>query len=177
MIKRLTLLGLVLATGAQANCAVDQQVFSSCQIEEHNTEVFVCFDDEIATYRYGPIDGSPELSLSEAVETVEFRPWSGIGRSTGESITFYNGNYSYHLVGGFERLLPEPEDLDENGDYDAKTRHYGWLEVALNGEILVEFTCIPETVGYAFGGGIYDLKVDAGQTWDDHTRSWIFNQN
>jgi len=177
MIKWLALMGFVWATEAQAKCTADQKVFSSCQIEGRNTEVFVCFDDERATYQYGQIGGPLELILSETVESVEFEPWSGIGRETGESMTFYNGSYSYTLVGGFERVLPNDEDLEENGLYDAKTRHYGWLEVAFNDELLLRLECIPETISYAFGGGIYDLKVDSGQTWDDRARRWITGQN
>lgn len=167
------LLSAVLTTKAQADCPEDQRVFSSCQIEGRNTEVFVCFDNERATYSYGPVDGLPELSLSETIEKLEFEPWSGVTRTTGESVTFHHGNYSYELVGGFERLLPTEDDLDENGDYDAKIRHYGWLEIALNGDLLLRLGCIPETVSYAFGGGIYDIKVAAGQTWDERSRSWL----
>lgn len=171
------LLSAVFASGAQANCAQDQQRFSSCQIEDQNTEVFVCFDEERATYSYGPVDGPPEIYLSEAIETLEFEPWSGVTRETGESVTFYNGNYSYEVVGGFERLIPSDAYLDENGDYDARTRHYGWIAVELNGEPLLRLGCISETVRYAFGGGIYDLKVAAGQVWNDRLRSWEPGRN
>ena len=169
-------LSVVFATEIKADCAQDQQVFSSCQIEGRNTEVFVCFDQDRATYSYGPISSPAEINLSETIEGLRFEPWSGVTRSTGESVTFSNGQYSYTLIGGFERLLPEEHDLDENGDYDAKTRHYGWLEVRLNNELLQTLNCIPETVAYAFGGGIYDLKVAAGQTWNDSSRRWVYDR-
>jgi hypothetical protein len=173
---RLLVVSAVLGSQAQADCAPNQQVFSSCQIENRKTEVFVCFDSDRAIYAYGPIGAAPELILSEPIETVEFEPWSGVTREIGEAVTFYNGDYSYRVVGGFERLLQSDDDLDENGDYDAKTRSYGWVEVALKDKPLLRLECIPETVGYGFGGGIYDLKVALGQSWDDRARRWVSGQ-
>lgn len=110
--------------------------------------------------------------ISEMIADLDFEPWSGVSREIGESVTLYNGEYSYTLVGGFERLLASEDALDENGDTEALTRHYGWVEVARNDEMLARLECIPETVSYAFGGGIYDLKIAIGQTWDDKARQW-----
>lgn len=173
MILRTSLATILLATTAYADCPSDQDVFSSCHLAERGTEVSVCYDDEIATYSYGPIGAEPELTLSERIDQLEFEPWSGVGRSIGESVTFRNAAYSYTLVGGFDRLPASEDFLDENGDPDARTAHFGWLEVARNDETLLRLECILETVAYAYGGGIYDLKIAAGQVWDDRAKRWV----
>jgi len=172
MICRMAFTIVILATTAWADCPPEQDVFSSCHIAGRGTEVSVCFDEGRATYSYGPAGGLPELVLSETIEHLEFEPWSGVTRSTGESVTFHNGEFSYTLVGGFERLLPSEDAVDESGDPDALTRHYGWIEVARNGEKLQRLECIPDTVAYAFGNGLYDLKIAAGLAWDEHSRRW-----
>lgn len=156
----------VLATQAQAACPQGQEPFTSCQIEGRNTEVFVCFDDQSTTYRYGPIGGAPELFLTETTERVDYEPWSGSGKAISESVTFYNGDYAYEVGGGFDRPFSEEEMLLE-------TRRFGWIEVTESGERAASLTCIPDTVGYGFGGGIHDIKVDAGQTWDPYSFTWV----
>lgn len=86
-----------------------------------------------------------------------------------ESATFPNDNYGYPLVRGFERSKLDPE-----ANYAvAKPRHYGRLELERGGAKLVQMECIPETVAYAFGGGIYDLKVTSGLIWSDRSREWL----
>jgi hypothetical protein len=145
---------------------VGQEAFTSCQIVGRNTEVFVCYDDQDATYNYGPIGGPAELVLSDSVETVDFEPWSGAGKAIHEKITFYHGDFSYEVGGGFERPFSEEEmQLD--------TRRFGWIDVAQNGESVAQLYCIPETVTYGFGGGIYDHKIALGLVWDEYSNTWL----
>ncbi|MCV2894329.1 hypothetical protein [Lentibacter sp. XHP0401] len=158
--------GTLLAVEAQAGCPQGQEAFTSCQIKGRNTEVFVCFDDQIATYTYGPIGGAAELHISEAIERVDFVPWSGVGVSIHESVTFFSGDYAYNVGGGFDRPFSE-EDMQR------ELRRFGWIEVTENGEHAAGLECIPYTVSYGFGGGIYDLKVAAGQTWDPYSFTWV----
>lgn len=160
--------GLMVLWGsaAIAGCPDGQEPFNSCQIEGRNTEVFVCFDDQLATYQYGPIGGTPELFLSEPIAQVDYVPWNGIGRAINESVTFYNGEYSYRVGGGINR--PFSEEEMEAGNFQ-----FGWLEVAKNGEPIAQLECIPETVSYGWGGGIYEAKVAAGLEWDDRALSWM----
>jgi hypothetical protein len=158
--------GPFLASEVQAGCPQGQEAFTSCQIEGRNTEVFVCFDDQVATYSYGPIGGPPDLFLSETIEQVDFEPWSGSGKAISESVTFYNGDYAYDVGGGFDRPFSEEEML-------LPIRRFGWVEVTESGEHAASLECIPDTVSYGFGGGIYDIKVAAGQTWDSYSFSWV----
>ena len=154
------------ATEVQAGCPQGQEAFTSCQIEGRNTEVFVCFDDQVATYSYGPIGGPPELILSETIEHVDYEPWSGLGTAISESVTFYNGDYAYDVGGGFDLPFSEEEML-------LPIRRFGWVEVTESGQRAASLECIPDTVSYGFGGGIYDLKVAAGQTWDSYSFTWV----
>lgn len=133
----------------------------------------MCHDDQHATYRYGPVGEAPELALSQTIERLEFEPWSGVTREIGESVTFYSAPYSYTVVAGFERLPPSDDPRDESGERDAGTRHYGWVDVERNGQNLLHLECIPDSVDYTFGGGLYDLKVRTGQSWDDRLRRWM----
>jgi hypothetical protein len=151
---------------AQAGCPQGQEAFTSCQIEGCNTEVFVCFNDQVATYRYGLVGGAAELQLSETIERVDFAPWSGSGVSIFESVTFYNGDYAYNVGGGFDRPFSE-EDMQHD------PRRFGWVEVTESGEHAASLECITDTVSYGFGGGIYDAKVAAGLTWDPHSFTWV----
>ena len=158
--------GTFLATEMQASCPQGQESFTSCQIEGRNTEVLVCFSDQVATYSYGPIGSAPELFLSETIEHVDFEPWSGSGKAISESVTFYNGDYAYDVGGGFDRPFSEEESL-------LPIRRFGWVEVTESGEHAASLECIPETVTYGFGGGIYDIKVAAGLEWDSDSFTWV----
>ncbi|KEJ94829.1 hypothetical protein SAMN05444149_105437 [Pseudosulfitobacter pseudonitzschiae] len=142
-------------------------MFTSCQIADRDTEVMVCSDNQVATYRYGPIGGAPDLFLSEPVALVDFEPWSGSGTAIHERVTFYKDGFSYEVGGGFERPFSDEE-------MQLGPRHFGWVEVARNGEVLSRLECIPETVSYGFGdGGLYAAKVAAGLVWDDRSATWI----
>ncbi len=158
--------GAFLTAQAQAGCPQGQEAFTSCQIEGRNTEVFVCFDAQVATYRYGPIGGAVGLQLTETIERVDFEPWSGSGVSIFESVTFYNGDYAYNIGGGFDRPFSE-EDMQQ------EPRRFGWVEVTESGEHALSLECIPETVSYGFGGGIHDIKLAAGQSWDSFSFTWV----
>ncbi len=126
----------------------------------------MCFDDQVATYSYGPVGGAAELFLSETIEHVDFEPWSGLGKAISESVTFYNGDYAYDVGGGFDRPFSDEEML-------LPIRRFGWVEVTESGERAASLECIPDTVSYGFGGGIHDGKVMAGLTWDSYSFTWV----
>lgn len=155
----------LLGSAGVAGCPQGQEAFASCEIAGRNTEVFVCFDENQATYRYGAVGQSPDLELSVPIREVDFRPWSGVGKSIVESIVFYNLGHSYAVYAGFDRPFSEEEMQREE-------RHFGGLEVTRDDELLAELECVPKSVSYGFGGGIYDAKTTAGQRWDEVSRSW-----
>lgn len=159
-------LGGCLATTAKAGCPPGQEAFTSCQIAGRGTEAFVCFDDQVATYRYGPIGAVPDLVLTDSIAQVDFEAWPGVGTAIYEHVTFYNGDFSYEVGGGFERPFSDAE-------MEAGPRRFGWIEVAENGKVLSRLECIPETVSYGFGGGIYDVKMAAELAWDERSKTWV----
>lgn len=162
----LVIASVLFATQAQAVCPDGQETFTSCEIEGRNTEVSVCFDNKVATYSYGPIGGGAELQVSETIERVDYAPWAGAGKAIHESVTFYNGDYAYNVGGGVDRPFTEEE-------MQRDPRRFGWVEVSKRGEQVASFECIPETVSYGFGGGIYDFKTAAGLTWDPNSVTWV----
>lgn len=169
-----TMLGfLTLAATASmaADCGIDQDPYSSCHIADRKTNVSVCYNNDIATYRYGPVNGPDELELTETIDALIYEPWSGVGREVAESVTFYNGDYSYKVVIGYEQGLSET--LDENGDVQPENRHYGWVSVGYDGAEIARLTCDPRTARFGYGPGIYDLKTNRGYRWDDRARVWI----
>jgi len=157
---------ILLANGVEAACPQDQEAFTSCQIEGRGTEVFVCFDSQTVTYSYGPIGRPADLTLSSPLDRVDFEPWSGLGTAISETVTFFNQDYGYTVGGGFERPFSEAEMRHPQ-------KHFGWVEVTESGERIARLGCIPETVSYGFGGGLYDAKLAAGQTWDWDSKTWI----
>lgn len=157
---------VLLCTTAQADCPAGKEPFASCQIEGRNAEVLVCFDDEVATYRYGPIGGTPELILFDTLPHVDFEPWNGLGKAISETITFYNKDYSYEIGAGFDRPFSEAEMA-------RGPRRFGWIDVSQDGQSLGTLQCIPDTVYYGFGGGIYDAKIAAGLVWDSYSKTWV----
>lgn len=161
-------IGVFFTTQVFADCPQGTEPFTTCQIEGRNTEVAVCFDDRNVSYSYGSVGSAPELELSSSIERVDFEPWSGLGRSIHEKVTFYNGDYSYSVGGGFDRPFSDEEAQKE-------PRRFGWIEVTHLGEQVAYFDCRPETVTYGFGGGLYDLKAAANQSWDQYSLSWVSN--
>ena len=165
MLIRATLLCLC-ATAAHAECAADQQTFMSCQIAGGAKVLDVCFDADMAQYRYGPA-GKPELTLREPVATLTYTPWPGVGRAIWEEVTFANGGHTYTVHGGFDRPMGDekPEDMTN--------AHFGGVVVRKGDDILAELLCDPATVDFAWGEGLFDAKQDLGLVWDDRSQEWI----
>lgn len=148
------------ATEAFPDCAPSLIPFSSCDIVGRDASLDVCHDDFTATYRYGRRGEIPELYLSEPIETVDYRPWDG--HALVGSITFYNGDYAYEVVSGF------------NSEFsDEGLSHFGWITVFQEGEPITRFECVLESVHGVYGSDIYGRKVAAGLKWYGEERGWL----
>ena len=79
---------------AWAACLAGEEAFMTCQIENSTKSLRVCFDDQTTFYRFGTVGKPPELTLSEPIVTVDYRPWPGVGRSIAEGATFMNDDYT-----------------------------------------------------------------------------------
>ncbi|MHA3914700.1 hypothetical protein [Halovulum sp. GXIMD14793] len=150
---------------AFADCPKEMDTFMSCQISGKPTEVAVCFDLYTVSYAYGPVGGAPDLTLSETVQDALYEPWSGVGRAIWESVTFYNDGYAYEVFGGFDRPFSEEESQQEN-------RHFGGINILKDDQPVANLECKPETVAYVYGNGLYDVRTNAGQSWDRQTGNW-----
>lgn len=147
----LTLLPLPAAAG----CAAGEEVFS-CHIGLKSLEI--CHIGTDLTYAFGP-GGKPDLVLTEALKTVNFTPWPGVGSEIWETVAFGNAGYSYEV---WTSVARDPED--------AKGLQ-GGVRV-LNGEATIaELHCDPGTPSRSLDG-IWDLKESVGLCWEFGSQSW-----
>lgn len=157
----------LVATNAQAECAPRQQVFLSCQIEGQTTALEVCFDSSFATYSYGPIGGPAELKLSERLARLGYTPWPGMGRSIWEDVTFTNGDYSYTVFGGFDRMFGDETEEDH------PTPLFGGVSVLKGDAEIASLTCDRASVVFGWNGNdIAAAKMNAARELEYHLRSW-----
>lgn len=144
-----------------ADCAQNADTFLSCTFDDGAKTLDVCLIDRAVTYDFGPSDGSPKLSLVTDITNAFYRPWSGLGRSISESVTFGNDSYYYVVTGIYDR--PQGNVAIENtADF---TR--GEIVVYSYRTVIATLTCDPGTV--QFGAFVLaDAKQDAGQCLDEN---------
>lgn len=146
---------LALASAAAAECAGGEQVFA-CQIGKKSLELCRIGDD--LTYAFGP-PGSPDLTISESLTTVNFTPWPGVGSAIWENVVFVNEGFAYEVWTSQERNAEEDTPLEAGIN-------------VLNGEELVaELRCDEGTPSQALEG-IWDLKESVGLCWEFDSQSW-----
>ena len=95
-------LAILLPGPALADCAED--TFVSCTIKGKPLDV--CVQGDRVTYAYGRA-GARELELSEPLSALTLQPWSGVGRSIWEGLSFRNAGYTYEAYLSFDRLNPD----------------------------------------------------------------------
>ena len=96
------MLAILLPGPALADCA--EETFVSCTIKGKPLDV--CVQGDRVTYAYGP-EGARELELSEPLSALTHQPWSGVGRSIWEGLSFRNAGYTYEAYLSFDRLNPD----------------------------------------------------------------------
>lgn len=139
--------GLVLlctASAALAECPDGQRLFMSCLIEDRDRVVVACMNDSVASYRYGPRGAEPELTLTRAFgQGATSIPWPGVGRSIWEGLTLRNGDFTYEVYGGFDRMTAV-----EDPEQDSR---FGGIVVMQDGRgEIARLSCQAGTVDYAF---------------------------
>jgi hypothetical protein len=143
------------ASPASAACQNDAQVFS-CQIGQKTLQV--CHWKGALIYQFGPEDRW-ELSITEPLETADFKPWNGIGRYIWETLTFRNKGVSYEIWTSVER------------GPDATTGLEGAVTIREGDAELARLTCNPGTASTSLDS-INDLKSAIGQCWDYESQTW-----
>ncbi len=147
-----------------AACPADTETFLSCSMSGGSKVVDVCVGGAEVTYAFGPPGGVPELSLAEPLETVDYRPWPGIGRTMFERVLFQNGTVTYDVAATIDR------DFDDRTESVAVTVSGGIT--VLQGETeLATLICDPDSADAPFGV-LSDAKARIGQCWDLDSRVW-----
>ncbi len=126
----------------------------------------VCYDAGAAHYSYGPRGGPAELALSESYDTLGYTPWPGVGRAIWEAVTFTNGQYTYMVSGGVDRMFGD--EVDTDNPYP----QFGSVTVSKGDDFLAEFTCDRATTSFSWSDNLFDYKEAAGFEWDDRDSSW-----
>ncbi len=152
---------ILLAEPTWADCGGSEQTFLTCQIENSSKSVSVCFDDEIATYRFGPKMGIPELELTEPIASLGYTPWPGAGDTLWEEVMFSNSGYTYTVVSGLKRTFPDEKDAV------VVEGLFGGVLVRRGEEEIANFSCDPFSVYYDFMGALSLAKNRLGFIYSD----------
>jgi hypothetical protein len=154
--RRLAL--ILLASPAAADCSPGETVFS-CQAGQKALEI--CYEQETLIYSFGP-PGAPELIIAEPLASAAYQPWPGAGSAIWESLTFYNGGYSYEVYTSVDR------------DPGADQTLQGAVYVLQNGAQVGEVQCDPGTASNSLEV-VWDLKEAIGMCWDFANQSWQYS--
>lgn len=160
---RLLPLILLAAGPAAAACSSADTTFLWCRIEGSPKQLEVCAEPYGAVYRYGP-QGRPELELVERYDTLDYRPWPGVGRDIWEEVAFYNGGYTYLVHGGVDRQY--------QGNNLANAM-YGGVTVSQGGREIASLTCERPAIDFPYSNGLSDGKARAGLRWEPGV-GWVY---
>lgn len=150
-----TLIIALLLFPSTSFAACPGQTILSCPIGKKQLEL--CLNGPIATYSFGP-KGRPELILSSPIATLDYTPWSGIGRSIWESVTFQNDGISYEVWAGVDRMA-------ENAVYE------GGVNVLKGDAVLAQLSCNAGSQVTDLDP-VYQAKLAVGQCWNLETYQW-----
>lgn len=158
---------MTLANPAFAFCGGYEGTFLSCQVEGNHKTLAVCFDDEVASYRFGYIDGPVELELNAPIATLDYTPWPGAGSTIWEEVKFINQNYSYTVAVGLMR------DFPASNEAAIGERYFGGVVVHRDSVEIANLTCDPETIYINTFEGLTSVKNMLGYVWNVSDRAWV----
>ncbi|MEM9579784.1 MAG: hypothetical protein AAF891_03790 [Pseudomonadota bacterium] len=147
------------AAPAIAACSGPGTPMFHCTFKGGTKEVRVCLQGEVVLYSYGDRGRTPELVMGRREIGVNMTPWSGVGRSIWEEITFYNGTYSYILSYAIDRQI-------EGAPVE------GRLIVADGDSEVAELVCDTGSVTAHDFYPLFEAKEAAGQRYCRDTFSW-----
>lgn len=158
----------LLANPVWADCGGYEGTFLHCQIEDSSKILSVCFDDDFATYRFGPPAGPPDLELIEPIATLTYIPWPGAGSTIWEEVQFTNEGHRYMVVAAIERtaLTDKPDPIIGEGYFGGVLVHRGSKEVA-------DLSCDPATVYINYMSGLSFAKNRLGYVWNVDAQDWV----
>jgi hypothetical protein len=142
---------------AMAQCGAE--TLFSCQTGGKIVEV--CLDGDTVSYAFGP-KNKPDMEISTPLTELSYRPWNGIGSMMSDAVQFTNGDYSYEVWAGIQKMNDETAPAPEWS---------GGVNI-LKGEDLVAYLdcdTIPDVYQL---DSLNDLKQAAGQCFDFDSQSW-----
>lgn len=139
----------------------------SCQIEQSDSSLRVCFTADTAIYRFGSPKEEPDLEITEPVGSLVYEPWPGVGRSIFETLVFSNEGYDYTVFAGFDRMFGDETEQDH------PTPRFGGVTVSRGADELAALSCSRQTVDFVWGEGLFKAKQNLGYLWDFDSRSWV----
>lgn len=103
IISAILLTGLI-STQLQAKCDKGSETLFSCKIQKSGKHLEVCDTGKTITYSFGKSHKKPELSLAIPRRGVSTYQWSGIGRYENYSVIIPNGDATYSVFWGVDKL-------------------------------------------------------------------------
>ncbi len=152
-------LALLLPAAAMAECGNGTEIFS-CRIGQNALQI--CHQNNALIYSFGP-PGAPDLTLTEPLESADFTPWPGIGRTMWDSLAFHNNGITYEVWAALDQQMEEsaPEPQVQGG-----------VTVMEGDRTLASLTCSEGSVRSSLDT-VSVLKAAIGQCWDFDSLSWV----
>lgn len=106
--KYLTVISLLLvyffSTPLYAKCDKDSQALFFCKIQKSGKLLEVCDAGKTINYSFGKANKKPELALALSRNKVSTYQWSGVGRYENYSVMIPNGDTTYNVFWGIDKL-------------------------------------------------------------------------
>lgn len=129
--------GVWASNAVAATARPGQEIVLTCQIEGRDRQASVALTEGDATYRYGPAQADPELTLSSPLADLDYVRQTGAAGTVDEIVTFANGDTTYRFVAGFRNgAQPDPTAL----------RPFGNLTVSRGGREVATLPCNPDSI-------------------------------
>lgn len=132
------------------------EVIFQCSVKDGTKTIEITQSGRDIYYAFGP-KGAPELELKGDVVSA-FTPWPGVGRNYFESVTFFNGRYSYEVFYSFDRL-----DLDKPAE--------AGVTAYRDDEQFNDLSCDAGSIRQDFGAVAKEMER-VGLCWEFDTRKW-----
>lgn len=129
--------GVWASNAVAATGRLGEEIVLTCQIQGRDRQASVSLTEADATYRYGPSQAEPELTLSSPLADLDYVRQPGAAGTVEEIVTFANGDTDYRFATGFRNgAQPDPTAL----------RPFGNLTVSRGGRDVTTLSCDPDSV-------------------------------
>jgi hypothetical protein len=98
------LLIYLFSTPLYAKCDNDSQTLFFCKIQKSGKLLEVCDAGKTINYSFGKANKKPELALALPRNKVSTYQWSGVGRYENYSVMIPNGDTTYNVFWGIDKL-------------------------------------------------------------------------